>query len=160
MTDKEFQTIKVGDTLADMHYGTDQLKDRFDIVLHLHWDEPDRVNFRPLPKGSHGYVEHPFFDYLDQFTPRGGYTNKMLTVIGKMHPLLTRNVEEPTIIAAYCYDGRRSGIVALKEKRAPWTPEQLDALKKVADALQAALPTATAEQLLEAAMAVKLKEKK
>lgn len=59
-----------------------------------------------------GYVEHAFYDYLQQFRP-GSYTNKELRVIG--FDDASRN-SNPILICGYCYDGRRSGIVVLKRK--------------------------------------------
>jgi hypothetical protein len=121
MTDKKFHDLHVGDYIADMHYGEHRLRERFDVVSHVQWDEPTRSMLEPTKHYASkphiaGYVPHPFFDYLGQFIPSpGSYTNKSLIVIGFAEESTMRH---PVIVAGYCYDGRRSGIILLKEKAA------------------------------------------
>lgn len=99
---KAFRDLEVGDFIADMHYGIGPVAAQFDVVSHVRWDEP-----RLHQPARDGYPEHAFFRYLDEFMP-GGYVNKCLHVIG--------HGDDGSIVAGYCYDGRRSGIVVLKEK--------------------------------------------
>lgn len=104
---KAIGDINIGDYICDMHYGLEPLQDRFDVVSHLRWDEPRRSDHKP------GYVDHGFFDYLQQFTEPRMYINKLLHVIAFDDK---STLSEPILICAYCYDGRRSGIVVLKAK--------------------------------------------
>lgn len=115
MTNKKFHDLRVGDWIADMHYGIEPVAERFDVVAHIRWDEP-----RPNPSDSQwknkmyiGYVEHAFYDYLQNFVD-GAYTNKMLHVIGFDDD---STLTHPVLVAGYCYDGRCSGIVLLREKQ-------------------------------------------
>lgn len=103
--DKAIGDVKVGDYICDMHYGIEQLADRFEVVSHLRWDEPRRADGKP------GYVAHPFFDYLQHLVEPYMYINKMLHVIAFDDK---STLSEPILICTYCYDGRRSGIVVLK----------------------------------------------
>lgn len=113
--DKTFHELKVGDFIADMHYGIEPVKARFDVVAHVRWDEP-----RPLTPTRSGYVEHAFYDYLQGFLNGNAYNNKLLHVIG-FHDDST--LTHPVLICGYCYDGRRSGIVLIKEKAPSGSPE-------------------------------------
>lgn len=110
MTEKKFHELSFGDYVADMHYGEAQLRERFDVVSHVRWDEP--VNSKP--ESRYAPVEHSFSDYIEQFHPNGWYLNKMLRVIGFGDDSTLTN---PSLICAYCYDGRRSGIIVLREKK-------------------------------------------
>jgi hypothetical protein len=98
MTEKKFEDIKVGDVIADMHDGEDQLRKRFDIVFHAKWRETqDEAPFHM-----------DFYDYVHQFTTHHP-TNKLLYVIGREYGEF--------LVCAYCYDGRRSGMILLADKR-------------------------------------------
>lgn len=109
MTSKAFHELRVGDYIADMHYGTRQLEELFTILAVVRWDEPTTDE-----KASDGYPTHAFFRYIAQFIGQPAI-NKGLYVIGHAGMSLTVNV--PALVCAYCYDGRRSGIVVLAEKR-------------------------------------------
>lgn len=108
MTEKKFHELQVGDWVADMHYGVNPLKARFEVVSDIRWDEP-----RLEAPGRSGYVDVPFFNYLQGFL-KGVYNNKMLHVIGFS---LNSTLSDPELICGYCYDGRWSGIVVLRAKR-------------------------------------------
>lgn len=110
MTEKKFHELTIGDCIADMHYGIEPVKALYDVVSHIRWDEP-----RPHVPTRSGYVENAFFDYLGGFLKGNSYNNKLLHVIG-FHDDSTGT--HPVLVCGYCYDGRRSGIVLLKEKRA------------------------------------------
>lgn len=115
MTDKTIHDLRIGDFIADMHYGEAQLRERFTVVSHVWWDEPGRLsNVKASALDEYGRARLPFADYLDQFLPGpAGYTNKDLRVIGYTHDSTLGN---PTVIAGYCYDDRRSGLITLREK--------------------------------------------
>lgn len=107
MTTKVFHELQVGDYIADMHYGIEPIAKQFDVVSHITWDEPTDCRV-----GHDGYPEHAFFRYLNQFV-NDRAANKMLYVIG-FSPAST--LGRPLIIAGYCYDGRRSGVILLAAK--------------------------------------------
>lgn len=102
MTSKPFSELQVGDFVCDMHDGLGPVRERFDVVSHVNWDEPDQ-NDAPL-----------FNTYIGQFRSSRGYVNKHLVVIGFSGE---STLSRPVVIAAYCYDGRRSGIVVFCDKQ-------------------------------------------
>ena len=102
MTDKPIGEWRVGDPIADMHYGIGPLVKRYKIVSHVRWDEPLAV----IDSGP------GFGDYLGKFKPRTGYLNKFLVVLGFTDD---STLAKPEVVCGYCYDGVRSGIVVLSE---------------------------------------------
>lgn len=116
MTNTPFKDLKVGDWIADMHYGLTPIMERFEVVTHVCWDEPRPDPLTAQPGAMYtGYVEHAFFNYLSHFLPRGSYGNKMLHVIGTMRQSFPKSAQ-PELVCGYCYDGRWSGIVVLRER--------------------------------------------
>jgi hypothetical protein len=109
VTGKPFNELYVGDVIADMYHGMRPLEERFRVVSHIRWDEP-----RPIKATHTGYAEHAFFNYIQEFLTDTMYLNKMLVVIG-----FDDNApgSEIRLVCAYCYDGRRSGIIVLADKK-------------------------------------------
>lgn len=104
MTNKHLDELDLGDFIADMHDGEAQLRERFEVVSHVRWDEPPQIHRTA--------TIHGFYEYLQQFC-RSAYTNKYLIVIGWADD---SSLSAPVIIAGYCYDARRSGIITLRAK--------------------------------------------
>ena len=124
MTEKPFADLHVGDWICDMHYGVEPLMERFEVVAHIRWDEPEPSEDDKKDKFFDGYARHTFFRYLSQFVPH--YGNKMLHVLAleSFNYMFPTPAGQPVpalhygyaLVCGYCYDGRRSGLVILRDK--------------------------------------------
>lgn len=103
MTRKPIEEWQPGDFITDMHDGLEPVRRAgLDVVSHTKWEEPESNR-----AGWTGFSE-----YLSAF---GMYTNKSLVMLGWADDSTLTN---PAIVAGYCYDGRRSGVVVLRRKAA------------------------------------------
>ena len=97
---KVIKQLKVGDSLADVHYGVPSLEIE-GLLAH--------PNIAPVPVS----VARALFDKL--LPDNNGYFNKSLIVV---------NNDDPIITAIYMWDGYRAAIVSFDLSTAEWIKEE------------------------------------
>jgi len=104
----EEKSWAIGDGIADMHYGIEKVKEKYDVLSHerfdlLKEDMPRRASYGTSP--SEGFLR-----FLQSFNSSVG--NKILMLIDYPHE------GGGYWTAAYQYDGIFAGIVKLRKREA------------------------------------------